>query len=210
MAGWTKGRGKATSSSPTPLLYYGIVDLVAVPLIAVGLSMDCLAVAIASSISLPGVSHRQILRVALAFGLFQFGMLVGGWYAGQTVVETVEAYDHWIAFSLLLLVGAHMLWEAIRGEEENRKRTDITRGIPLLTLSIATSIDSLGVGLGLAFVESRVWLAALIVGSVCFLITAAGFYTGRRVGGWLGRWADALGGLVLIGIGIRILITHLF
>ena len=172
--------------------------------------MDCLAVAIAGSISMPGVSHRQILRVALAFGLFQFGMLVGGWYAGHTVVETVEAYDHWIAFGLLLLVGAHMLWEAIRGEEEGRKRTDITRGIPLLTLSIATSIDSLGVGLSLAFVEARVWLAALIVGSVCFLITAAGFYAGKRAGGWLGRWADVLGGLVLIGIGVRILITHLF
>ena len=172
--------------------------------------MDCLAVAIAGSISMPGVSHRQILRVALAFGLFQFGMLVGGWYAGHTVVETVEAYDHWIAFGLLLLVGAHMLWEAIRGEEDGHKRTDITRGIPLLTLSIATSIDSLGVGLSLAFVESRVWLAALIVGSVCFLITAAGFYAGKRAGGWLGRWADVLGGLVLIGIGVRILITHLF
>ena len=187
------------------------MDLIAVPLIAVGLSMDCLAVAIAGSISMPNVSHSQILRVALAFGLFQFGMLVGGWYAGHTVVETVEAYDHWIAFGLLLLVGAHMLLEALRGEEEeDRKHTDITRGIPLLTLSIATSIDSLGVGLSLAFVEAKVWLAALIVGSVCFLITAAGFYTGKRVGGWLGRWADAVGGLVLIAIGIRILITHLF
>jgi len=172
--------------------------------------MDCLAVAIGGSISLPGVSRRQILRVAFAFGLFQFGMLVGGWYAGQTVVEIVEAYDHWIAFALLLLVGAHMLWAAIHDEEQNPKRTDITKGIPLLTLSIATSIDSLGVGLSLAFVESKVWLAALIVGSVCFLITAAGFYTGRRIGGWVGRWADALGGLVLIGIGIRILITPLF
>jgi manganese efflux pump family protein len=186
------------------------MDLIAVPLIAVGLSMDCLAVAIGGSISLPSVSHRQILRVAFAFGLFQFGMLVAGWYAGQTVVEIVEAYDHWIAFGLLLLVGAHMLWEAIHGGEEHTKHTDITRGIPLLTLSIATSIDSLGVGLSLAFVESRVWLAALIVGSVCFLITAAGFYTGRRIGGWMGRWADAVGGLVLIGIGVRILITHLF
>jgi len=186
------------------------VDLIAVPLIAVGLSMDCLAVAIGGSISMPGVSHRQILRVAFAFGLFQFGMLVAGWYAGQTVVEIVEAYDHWIAFALLLLVGAHMLWEAIHGEEEHARRTDITRGLALLTLSIATSIDSLGVGLSLAFVESKVWLAALIVGSVCFLITAAGFYTGKRVGGRLGRWADAIGGLVLIGIGIRILITHFF
>jgi len=186
------------------------VDLISVPLVAVGLSMDCLAVAIGASISMPSLPHKQVLRVALAFGLFQFGMLVGGWYAGQTVVELVEAFDHWIAFGLLFLVGAHMLWEAIHGEEEQPKRTDITKGIPLLTLSIATSIDSLGVGLGLAFVESRVWLAALIVGCVCFLITAAGFYTGRRIGGWLGRWADALGGLVLIGIGARILITHFF
>ena len=185
------------------------MDLISVLLIAVGLSMDCLAVAIGGSISMPRISHRQILRVALAFGIFQFGMLVGGWYAGNTVVDIVENYDHWIAFGLLLLVGAHMLWEAIHSEEEGFKRTDITKGIPLLTLSIATSIDSLGVGLSLAFVESKVWLAALIVGSVCFLITAAGFYTGRRIGGWLGRWADVLGGLVLIAIGIRILITHL-
>jgi putative Mn2+ efflux pump MntP len=187
-----------------------VVDLIAVPLIAVGLSMDCLAVAIAGSISMQSSTLPQVLRISSAFGLFQFGMLVGGWYAGQTVVDIVEAYDHWIAFGLLLLVGAHMLWEGIRGEGESAKRTDITRGLPLLTLSIATSIDSLGVGLSLAFIESRVWLAALIVGSVCFLITAAGFYTGRRIGGWLGRWADAIGGLVLISIGARILITHLF
>ncbi len=186
------------------------MDLISVPLIAVGVSMDCLAVAIATSISQPGVSHRRILRVALIFGLFQFGMLVGGWYAGQTFVDAVESYDHWIAFGLLLLVGGHMLLEAIRGEEEGHEHTDITTGMPLLTLSIATSIDSLGVGLSLAFVEENLWLAALIVGSVCFLITAAGFYAGRRIGGWLGRWADAVGGLVLIGIGVRILITHLF
>ena len=172
--------------------------------------MDCLAVAISASISMPSLSHKQVLRVAIAFGVFQFGMLVGGWYAGQTIVEMVESFDHWIAFGLLLVVGGRMLWEAIRGEKDNPKRTDITKGLALITLSIATSIDSLGVGLSLAFLGSRVWLAALIVGGVSFLITAAGFYTGRRVGGRLGRWAAALGGLVLIGIGARIVITHFF
>ena len=187
-----------------------VVDLISVPLIAVGLSMDCLAVAIAGSISMQSTTLSQVLRISIAFGLFQFGMLVGGWYAGQTVVELVEAFDHWIAFGLLLVVGGRMLWEAIRRETENPKHTDITKGLALITLSIATSIDSLGVGLSLAFLGSRIWLAALIVGGVSFLITAAGFYTGRRVGGRLGRWADALGGLVLIGIGARILITHFF
>ena len=77
------------------------MDLISVPLVAVGLSMDCLAVAISASISMPSLSHKQVLRVAIAFGLFQFGMLVGGWYAGQTVVELVESFDHWIAFGLL-------------------------------------------------------------------------------------------------------------
>ena len=155
--------------------------------------MDCLAVAIAGSISLPGISHRQILRVALAFGLFQFGMLVGGWYAGHTVVETVGAYDHWIAFGLLLLVGAHMLWEAIPSGEKEHKRTDITRGIPLLTLSIVTSIDSLGVGLSLAFVEARVWLAALIVGSSASSLPPPVLYRqkGRRLAGAGGPMSSA-------------------
>ena len=186
------------------------MNLAEILLIALGLAMDAFAVSLGAGATRFILGPRPVFRLAFHFGLFQALMPILGWSLGIGLERWVTAFDHWIAFGLLFLVGAHMLWEAIHGEEEQPKRTDITRGIPLLTLSIATSIDSLGVGLGLAFVESRVWLAALIVGCVCFLITAAGFYTGRRIGGWLGRWADALGGLVLIGIGARILITHFF
>ncbi|MBM3155966.1 MAG: manganese efflux pump [Chloroflexi bacterium] len=185
------------------------MDLLSIVLVAVGLSMDCLAVAIAGSISMQTISFRQLLRISFAFGLFQFGMLVGGWYAGQAVVEKVESYDHWVAFGLLLLVGGRMIWESFESEGKQHKARDITKGLALLTLAIATSIDSLGVGLSLAFVESRIWLAAIIVGCVAFLITGAGFFAGRRIGTWLGRWADLVGGLVLIGIGVRIILEHL-
>ena len=172
--------------------------------------MDCLAVSIAGSISMQSLSSRQMLRASFAFGFSQAAMLVLGWLAGQTVVDIVADYDHWVAFGLLALVGARMIWGSFSLDEDHGQRTDITKGLALLTLSIATSIDSLAVGLSLAFMESRVLIAALIIGSVTFLIAAAGFYSGRRIGGSLGRWAEVLGGIVLIGIGLRILLTHIY
>lgn len=185
------------------------MDLLSILLIGVGLSMDCLAVAIAGSMSRQSPSHVRVLRLSLSFGLFQAGMLVLGWVAGRTIVEIIETYDHWVAFGLLSLVGARMIWESFRAEDHKAQRTDITKGIALLTLSLATSIDALAVGLSLAFLESRILLAAPVIGSITFLITGAGFYIGREVGSRLGRWAEILGGLVLIGIGLRIVLTHI-
>ena len=183
--------------------------MLSIVLIALSLSMDCLAVSVAGSISMQRITTRQLLRASISFGAFQAGMLVLGWLAGQTIVDLIEAYDHWAAFGLLSLVGGRMIWESVRSEESEGKQVDITRGLALLTLSVATSIDSLAVGLGLAFLGSRVFLAAVVVGGVTFAVSAAGFYMGRRVGGWLGRWADLIGGLVLIGLGLRILLTEI-
>lgn len=110
---------------------------------------------------------------------------------------------------MLALVGARMIWESLHSDEDDAKRTDITKGFALLTLSVATSIDSLAVGLSLAFLESRLLIAAISIGSVAFLFTAAGFYFGRRIGNLLGKWAEVLGGVVLIGLGLRILLTEI-
>ena len=184
-----------------------VVDLVSILLIGLALSMDCLAVAVAGSVSVQTLSRLAILRASASFGLFQAGMLLLGWLAGRTIVEFVESYDHWVAFGLLALVGARMIWESLHSGKEERKRVDVTRGLALLTVSIATSIDSLAVGLSLAFLESRVAVAAAVIGSVTFLLSIAGFYSGKKVGSWLGRWADGIGGVVLIGIGLRILLT---
>ena len=184
------------------------MDLLSILLIAVSLSLDCFAVAVAGSISMQSFTPRQVLRISLSFGLFQAVMLVLGWLLGQTIVDIIESFAHWVAFGLLALVGARMLWEALRTDKDGSKRTDITRGLALFTLSIATSIDALAVGLSLALLDSRLAVAAITVGSVAFVFTAAGFVFGGRIGSLLGRWAEILGGLVLIGLGLRILLTE--
>ena len=185
------------------------MDLLSILLIAVSLSLDCFAVSVAGSISMRQVSRRQGLRVALSFGLFQAGMLVIGWQVGEAVVDIIETFADWVAFGLLALVGARMIWESLESDEDDRPGTDISRGFALLSLSVATSIDSLAVGLSLAFLESRLAVAAITIGSVAFLFTAGGFYFGPRIGRLLGRWAEVAGGVVLIGLGIRIIVTEI-
>jgi putative Mn2+ efflux pump MntP len=178
-------------------------------LVALGLSADCFAVALGGSIAMKSHSRLQVLRAAIAFGLFQALMPVLGWLIGQSVVDLIADYDHWVAFGLLAIVGGHMLWESFR-HRQDRKATDITRGWPLLVLSFATSIDALAVGLTFPFIDVNVAVASPTIGLVAFAATVAGFLLGRKVGRLVGRWAAAVGGLLLIAIGLRILLTHLF
>lgn len=183
------------------------MDLLSILLVALALSMDCFVVAVGGSISMQSLSRLQILRASFSFGLFQFLMPILGWLVGQTVAD-LTSYDHWVAFGLLLIIGTKMIWETLPSNGAHRHSTDITKGIPLLTLSVATSIDALAVGLGFAFVDSRILTASLVIGATAFVITAAGFHLGQRVGNSLGRWAGVFGGVLLIGIGTRILVTH--
>ena len=135
-------------------------------------------------------------------------MLVLGWLAGTTIVDFISSFDHWIAFGLLAFVGGKMLWEAFH-EKEDEKPADVSRGLLLLTLSIATSLDSLAVGLAFAFEDINLWVAAPIVGITSLVISAIGFLIGTKVGDMFGKRAEIIGGLILIGIGIRILLEHL-
>ena len=185
------------------------MDFLSVLFIALGLSADCFAVALSGSIAMRTVSRLQILRISLAFGLFQALMPVLGWLAGRTVVELIADYDHWVAFILLALIGSRMIWESFRSRDRRTERTDITKGILLLTLSVATSIDALVVGLAFAFLEVNIVMAVSTIGLVAFVATAIGFLLGRKAGNLIGRRAEAIGGVVLIGIGLRILLTHI-
>ncbi len=184
------------------------MDLISLVFIAVSLSADCFAVSLCGSACMGKLSRLQVLRTAFAFGFAQFIMPVVGWLAGRTVVNIISAYDHWVAFGLLALVGGHMIWESTKSEGQEQE-TDITKGVRLFTLALATSIDSLAVGLSFALLEIGIIQASLIIGVVAFCITVFGFWLGSRVGVLLGKRAKLVGGLVLIGIGIRILITHL-
>lgn len=178
--------------------------------IAVGLSMDAFAVAIGTSAIIRGVTLRQVFRLAFHFGLFQALMPVIGWLLGTMAAGRIQAYDHWVAFGLLCFVGGRAVWEALFGESDrDGPRRDPTRGMSLVLLSLATSVDALAVGLTFAMLDIRVWYPALVIGLVAGSFTVAGMVFGARLGAMFGRVMEVLGGLVLIGIGLRILIGHL-
>lgn len=185
------------------------IDFLYVLFIAIGLSADCFAVALSGSISMRTLSRLQVFRTALSFGLFQTLMPLLGWLAGRTVVELVAQYDHWVAFILLALLGGRMIGQSFRSRDGQRENSDMTKGLLLLTLSVATSIDALAVGLTFAFLEVNIALASSVIGLVAFVATALGFLLGRRAGKLIGRQAEAIGGMILIAIGLRILLSHL-
>lgn len=170
--------------------------------------MDAFVVSISSGLAVRKVTSRHVLRVSLSFGLFQFVMPIVGWLAGQAAMDYIKAYDHWVAFGLLVGIGAKMLVGSLSGEDRD-SRTDPTRGWMLLTLAIATSIDAFAVGLGLTFLNVSIWLPSVVIGVVAAGLSAAGMMLGKRIGPRFGRWAEALGGCVLIAIGIKVLIEHI-
>jgi len=177
--------------------------------LAVALAMDAFAVAVATGAGLKAVSGRQTFRLAYHFGLFQALMPVLGWAAGHTFSKAIEAFDHWAAFGLLAIVGGHMIVEAIRGRED-RPRRDPTRGMTLVLLSLATSMDALAVGLSLALLNVSIWWPSAVIGLVCAAFTAGGLHLGRMAAAAtrLGRFAEVAGGLVLLAIGVRLLAQH--
>ncbi len=176
--------------------------------IAVALAMDAFAVAIATGVAIKSVSARQTFRLAWHFGLFQALMPILGWYLGSTVRSYIEAYDHWIAFGLLGYIGYNMIKEAF--EDEDTSQGDPTKGMTLVLLSIATSIDALAVGLSLSMLGISVWWPSLIIGIVALIFTTLGLRIGKTAAQAknLSKYAELLGGSVLIGIGIKILWEH--
>jgi len=178
--------------------------------IALGLAMDAFAVALGLGCSPRGLSRGQALRLALHFGLFQFFMPVLGWAVGTGIEARIRAFDHWIAFGLLVLVGGKMIVESFRaGGADACKAGDPTRGSRLLILSVATSIDALAVGLSLGVLEVGVFYPAAVIGAVAFLMTVLGARLGPVLGRVVGRRAELLGGVVLVLIGIKIVADHL-
>ncbi len=177
-------------------------------LIAIGLAMDALAVAIATSAVLRAVSGRQVFRLAFHFGLFQFLMPIVGWLVGRSVADFMASWDHWVAFALLAFVGGKAIYEAVAKRDDHAHRGDPTRGLSLIVLSLATSIDALAVGVSFAMLGVQIWYASLIIGCVTGTITTAGMLLGSRLGRHFGQEIEILGGLVLIGIGVKIVVQH--
>jgi len=178
-------------------------------LIAIGLAMDAFAVAIATSVTLGTVSPRQPFRLASHLGLFQALMPILGWLAGRSVGEWFAHWDHWIAFALLTFVGGKAIYESRANNIWQPSRRDPTRGLTLIILSIATSLDALAVGVSLAMLDVDIWYPSVVIGCVAALLTGVGMRLGARLGAHFGQHAELLGGVILIAIGLKLLVDGL-
>lgn len=183
----------------------GVVEIL---LIAVGLALDAFAVSVGASSGGKVSDARSRFRLSFHFGLFQFMMPVIGWLLGSTVEPLIKNFDHWIAFLLLLYVGAKMIKESFEKEVEGVKDNP-SRGKTLIILSIATSIDALVVGFSLALINVDIWQPSVMIGVVTGFLSLAGIYIGDFLGAKFGKKMELLGGLVLIGIGAKILLSHI-
>ncbi len=181
------------------------MSIFALILISISLAMDCFAVSLSCGAQ-RYVTRSIGFKMAVFFGIFQGGMLLLGALLGEGFRVIMETYSHWIAFGLLLVIGLKMVIEALKkGHEESEFRVD--RWLVLLGLSIATSIDAFVVGIGIGLGEVNLWLSAGIVAAGSFLFSLIGLFFGRRAKFVSPRLAELLGGLVLIGIGVKTLIA---
>ncbi len=176
--------------------------------IAVGLSMDAFAVSICKGLSVRRLKPRHNLICGLYFGGFQALMPVIGWLLGRQFESLIKSIDHWIAFALLVLIGANMIREAVKNEEENLN--DSFSPKTMLPLAVATSIDALAVGVTFAFLDVSIVPAVSMIGATTFILSAVGVKIGNVFGAKYKSKAELVGGIVLIAMGVQILIEHLF
>lgn len=177
-------------------------------LIAVGLSMDAFAVALCTGLSLKKAGLRQAATVGLYFGIFQAGMPLIGYLCGSAFADTIKAYDHWIAFILLCIIGGNMIKGAI-GEKDCEMGGEASlRFRDMLPLAVATSIDALAVGISFAFLQVNVVPAVSFIGIVTLALSMAGVKIGNIFGARFRSKAEITGGVVLILIGLKILLEH--
>ena len=182
--------------------------LLTIVVIAIGLAMDAFAVSIVSGAAYKQLNIKHAFRLALFFGGFQAFMPIIGFLAGLTVKQHIANYDHWVAFGLLSAVGAKMIYEStkIKPADENSQLFNIP---VLLALSVATSIDALAVGITLSLLRIPIVTAAVIIGLVTFALSYIGVFIGKNFGHFFENKIEALGGLILIAIGFKILLEHL-
>lgn len=179
-------------------------------LLGVALAMDAFSVSLTDGIILGKPRLRDAVKIAFFFGAFQFIMPVLGYLAGSTFAGVIEAFDHWVAFALLVIIGAKMILEAVCPKGDEPEADNPLSIHTLFVLAVATSIDALAVGVTFATIATPVILSSAIIGAVTFCICISGVFLGGKCGNFAGRHAGEVGGAILILIGIKILAEHLF
>lgn len=184
------------------------MEFLTVFLLAIGLSFDSFAVSVCSGLNLPHIRFFQAAKIAIFLALFQAVMPLIGWLVGNSVKSIIEPVDHWIAFGLLSLIGGKMIIESFIDSDAREIKNPLDIKV-ILTLSVATSIDALAVGFSFATLLSKILIAVFIIGLVTFIASMLGILLGKKTGPTINRYAEVLGGLILIFIGIKILVEHI-
>ena len=184
------------------------MEYITAALIGLGLAMDAFAVSIVSGAGFRKLKLKHIFRMAFFFGGFQALMPLAGYLAARSITVYIESYDHWVAFGLLGFVGGKMIYESLvmKGADDKFDLSSITA---LLVLSFATSIDAFAIGITLSLLMSSLITAVIIIGLITFVLSCIGAYIGRRFGHFFENKVEAVGGLILVGLGVKILIEHL-
>ncbi len=185
------------------------MEYISVIIIAIGLAMDAFAVSVASGAAYKQLHVKHAFRMAAFFGGFQAFMPLIGALAGLCIKSYIQEIDHWIAFIILSIVGGKMIYEAFKIAEVESS-CNPSNILVLLTLSVATSIDALVVGITLSLVASNIIAAVIIIGLVTFVLSYLGVYIGKKFGHFFENKIEVIGGLVLIALGIKILAAHIF
>jgi putative Mn2+ efflux pump MntP len=185
------------------------VDIASIILISIGLSMDALAVSVAGGVAVRRRRLYNAFKFGAVFGFFQMMMPILGWASGSAARRFLTGIDHWIAFGLLCFIGGRMIHAATKMESLEKKEDYYSRYV-LLGLAVATSIDALAVGVSFALLHLSILLPVVIVGIITFTLSYTGFLIGGRFGHIFENKIEIAGGLTLIGIGLKILLEHLY
>jgi putative Mn2+ efflux pump MntP len=184
------------------------MDYFSITAIALGLSFDTFAVSLTYGVMQNKIYFRQAARIAIVLAFFQAGLTVAGYFLGSVISESVKAFDHWIALGLLLFLGAKMIIEGFKRNEDKEVK-DYSKTIMLLTVAIGTSIDAFAVGVSFAFLDFKIWSSGIIIGAITFLASMSAIRIGKSAGERLGGKVEIIGGVILIAIGVKIFLEHI-
>lgn len=185
------------------------MEIFTIILLAIGLSFDSFAVSVCSGLNLPHIRFFQAAKIAIFLAVFQAFMPLIGWLVGNSMKSLIEPVDHWIAFGLLILIGGKMIIESFTSAGTREIKNPLHIRV-ILILSLATSIDALAVGFSFSTILSNIMPVVFIIGLITFIASMLGILLGKKTGPKVSRYAEILGGLILIFIGTKILIEHLW
>jgi putative Mn2+ efflux pump MntP len=184
------------------------MDTLSIILIAIGLSMDSFAVSVTNGLTIRDLNVKRVLLISFSLAIFQAVMPLIGWFAGIGIEQYITEFDHWIAFVLLSFIGIKMIYEGL--QKNGKEKDSELKILTLIGQSFATSIDAFAVGISFAFLNISIITPVFIIGFVTFIFSLIGLQLGKYFGKKIGKSVEVFGGIVLLGIGFKILIEHLY